>query len=455
MNSAPPSAVATPAALRELLDLADSGQLERLPDLVGDMHPSDIADLLASVPDEERQLLILKALPTDVGSETLAEMEEDEDRADLLTALSARRGAAMLHELADDDAADLLGEMRPGDRDRMLAALPSREAGEIRELLQYAEETAGGLMTTSLVSVSALATAAEAIAAIREQGREVEQLYTVFVVDGRGKLRGTVALDRLVLAEPEDRVESLVVPALATVRPGTDQEEVGRVMRRYDLVSLPVVDDRGGLLGRITVDDAIDAIEAETTEDILRLAGVSEEEELKAEWLESVRSRLPWLALNLVTAGLAASVILSFEELIREITFLAFLMPVIAALGGNTGTQALAVTIRRIAVGDEVRMGHFQVVRKEVLVGLLNGLVLGLGFAVFAYLREGDPRIGVVVLLAMWMNIVVAGFAGALIPTILKRVGVDPAVASSVFAHTLTDLVGFVLVLSLAAGLLL
>ena len=203
------------------------------------------------------------------------------------------------------------------------------------------------------------------------------------------------------------------------------------------------------------MDDAIDAIEAETTEDILRLAGVSEEEELKAGWLESVRSRLPWLALNLVTAGLAASVILNFEDLIKEVTFLAFLMPVIAALGGNTGTQALAVTIRRIAVGDEVRLGHFQVVRKEVLVGLLNGLVLGVGFAAFAYLREGDPRIGVVVLLAMWMNIVVAGFAGALIPTILQRVGVDPAVASSVFAHTLTDLVGFVLVLSLAAGLLL
>ena len=454
MSADPPPTVASRAALEELLELVESGELARVPALVGGMHPSDIADLLASVPSEDQRLEVLKALPNEVASETLAEMEEDEDRAELLTELGARRGAELLHELADDDAADLLGELDPGDRDRMLAALPSEEAGEIRELLRYGEETAGGLMTTSLVSVSTSATAAEAIAEIREKGREVEEFYTVFVVDQRGLLEGTVPLDDLILADPDDPVQSLVVPAAATVLPDTDQEEVGRVMGRYNLVNIPVVNDEGSLLGRITFDDVIDVIEAETTEDILRLAGVSDEEELKGGWLDSVRSRLPWLVLNLFTAGVAASVILKFVEVIEEEPFLAFLMPVIAALGGNTGTQALAVTIRRIAVGDELPGGRFKVVGKEVLVGLLNGLVLGLLFALFAYVREDDPRIGVVVLLAMWANIVVAGFAGALIPTVLKRLGVDPAVASSVFVHTLTDLVGFVMVLSLAQGLL-
>ena len=454
MSAEGPPAVASPAALAELLELVERGDLARLPELVAGMHPSDIADLVASVPMEPRRLQVLKALPTEVASGTLAEMEEDEDRAELLTAMDARKGAALLHELADDDAADLLGELEPVDRDRMLAALPSEEAGEIRELLRYGEDTAGGLMTTSLVSVSAASRAAEAIARIRVQGREVEDFYTVFVVDRRGRLRGTVPLDDLVLADPDESVESLVVPAAATVTPETDQEEVGRVMGRYNLVNIPVVDEEGSLLGRITFDDVIDVIEAETTEDILRLAGVSDEEELKAGWLESVRSRLPWLVLNLVTAGVAASVILGFEELVSRFTFLAFLMPVIAALGGNTGTQALAVTIRRIALGDGLRTGRFEVVRKEVLVGLLNGFVLGSCFALFAYVREGDPRIGLVVLLAMWANIVVAGFAGALVPTVLKRFGADPAVASSVFVHTLTDLVGFVMVLSLAAGLL-
>ena len=446
--------VANPAALAELLALAERGEIARLTGLVAEMHPSDIADVIASVASEEQRLAFLKALPTEVASETLAEMEEYEDRAELLTALDAKRGAALLQELADDDIADLLGELGPDDRDRMLAALPSAEAGEIRDLLRYGEETAGGLMTTALVSVSADATASEAIAAIREQGREVEDFYTVFVVDDGDQLRGTVPLDDLILADPGDAVESLVEPPVATVFPDTDQEEVGRVIGRYNLVSVPVVNDEGTLLGRITFDDVIDVIEAETTEDILKLAGVSDEEELKADWFESVRSRLPWLLLNLVTATMAALVILHFEDVIGEITILAFLMPVIAALGGNTGTQALAVTIRRIAVGDGLRAVHFGVVGKEVLVGLLNGFVLGLFFAVFAYLMEGDPRLGVVVLLAMWANIIVAGFAGAMIPTVLHRLGVDPAVASSVFVHTLTDLVGFTMVLSLATALL-
>ena len=443
-----------PVALRKVLALAEDGDLGRLPDVVLGLHASDIADVIASVSSEARRKQVLEALPTDIASETLAEMEEDEDRAELLTAFGAKRGAEFLQELADDDAADLVGELEPADQDRFLAALPNEEAGEIRDLLRYDEETAGGLMTTALVSVFADTSAGEAIAEIRLQGREVEDFYTVFVVDDRGRLLGTVPLDDLILADPEDRVEYLVEPPAATVSPDTDQEEVGHLMGRYNLVSLAVVNEDMTLLGRITFDDVIDVIEAETTEDILRLAGVSDVEELKADWLESVRSRLPWLLLNLVTATVAASVILSFEEVIQGVTFLAFLMPVIAALGGNTGTQALAVTIRRIAVGDGIRADNFRVVGKEVLVGLLNGFVLGLCFAVFAYVVYGAPQMGFVVLLAMWANIIVAGFAGAMIPTVLHRMGIDPAIASSVFVHTLTDLVGFTMVLSLAATVL-
>ena len=424
-------------------------------DSAAEMHPSDIADLVAAVESERLQLEILATLPTELASDTLAEMEEHEDRAELLSSLDAQRGAALLQDLPDDDAADLLGEMEPDDRNRMLAALPREEAVEIRDLLRYGEETAGGLMTTALVSVAAGSSAREGIAEVRRQGREVEDFYTVFVVDERNRLQGTVPLADLILADPGEEVAALVQPAAAVVPPDTDQEEVGRVMGRYNLVSVPVVGAEGVLLGHITFDDVIDVIEAETTEDILKLAGVSEEEELKAGWLESVRSRLPWLSLNLVTAALAAAVILSFEDLIGALPFLAFLMPVIAALGGNTGTQALAVTIRRIAIGDEWRPGHFEAVRKEVAVGLLNGFVLGSLFALGAFLWEGDPMLGVVVLLAMWANIIVAGFAGAMIPTVLDRLGIDPAVASSVFVHTLTDLVGFVMVLTLATALLL
>lgn len=428
--------------------------LSRFSEQAAGMHPSDIADLVASVPDVEERVRLLEALPVELASDTLAEMEEDEDRAQLLAALDAKRGAALLRDLADDDAADLVGELEPEDRDRLLAALPAQEASDIRDLLRYGEDTAGGLMTTAVVSVLRDATAGEAIAQVRRTGRLVENFYTVFVVDPRGRLRGTLQLDDLILADPRDPVSSLVQPVPATARPDTDQEEVGRIMGRYNLVSIPVVNDEGALLGRITFDDVIDVIEAETTEDILKLAGVSDDEELRAGWPDAVRSRLPWLVLNLFTAAVAASVILQFKDVVRETTFLAFLMPVIAALGGNTGTQSLAVTIRRIAVGQGSRRNRFRVVGKEALVGVLNGLVLGALFAAFAYLWEGSARMGLVVLLAMWANIAVAGLAGALVPTVLHRFGADPAVASSVFVHTLTDLVGFTMVLGLAIALL-
>ena len=443
------------ARLQELRALASGEGAVSVPEWVAAMHPSDIADLVASATSEERQLQILGSLPDEVASDTLAEMEDYEHPAELLSHLDSARGTALLQELADDDAADLLGEMEPVDRDRMLDALPIHQEGDIRHLLRYDEETAGGLMTTALVSVSTESSADHAIEEIRRQGREVEDFYTVFVVDQGRRLRGTVPLADLILADPAAPVSTLVEPIGATASPDDDQEEVGRVMGRYNMVSLPVVDENDVLLGSITFDDAIEVIEAETTEDILRLAGVSDEEEVKAGWRESVRSRLPWLTLNLVTAAAAASVILHFEDVVGRWTFLAFLMPVIAALGGNTGTQALAVTIRRIAVGNELRARHFEAVRKEVLVGLLNGFVLGALFSLFAYFMEGgDVRIGVVVLVAMWCNIIVAGFAGALVPTLLDRLGVDPAVASSVFVHTLTDLVGFVMVLTLATSIL-
>ncbi len=452
MSGVAPGRSAQPEAA-ELLALAETGDFERLAALAGDLHPSDIADLVASVPDDGR-LRILQALPTEVASETLAEMEEDEDRAQLLVALDSARGAELVRELADDDAADLVGELEPADRDRLLAALPSEEAEEIRDLLRFGEETAGGLMTTALVSVPAESTAGEAIGEVRRRGREVDDFYTVFVVDETGRLKGTVPLDDLILADPADPVASLAEPLGATVHPDTDQEEVGRFMGRYNLVAVPVVDASGVLLGRITFDDVVDVMEEETTEDILKLAGLPDDEELKSGWREAVRTRLPWLVLNLATATLAASVVLRYKDVVEGFVFLAFLMPVVAALGGNTGTQALAVTIRRIAVGEDLRPRPWGVVGKEVLVGLLNGLILGLCFALFAYFLDGDPRMGVVVLLAMWTNIVVAGFAGAMIPTVLHRLGVDPAVASSVFVQTLTDLVGFAMVLSLAAALL-
>ncbi len=420
--------------------------------LVADLHPSDLADVVEGL-SESDQVALMSALPTVLASETLAEMEQGEDRGDLLAALDPAKGAALIEELAGDDAADLMGELEPPAQQRILDVLREETADEIIDLLQYGEETAGGLMTSDLVAVRGSVTAAEALDQVRLQGREVEDFYTVFVVDEERRLLGTLRLDDLVIADPLSSIDALVEAPVSTVGADEDQEDVGRLIARYNLASIPVVRDDGVLLGRITFDDVIDVIEAEQTEDILLLAGVTDEEALRHDWWESVKTRLPWLVLNLITASLAASVILVFEDVIDQIVTLAFLAPIIAAMGGSSGTQSLAITIRRITTEGSGSARGF--VLKEILIGVVIGGVLGLGIALLAFGLEGDPILGVVVMLAMWGNQIVAGFAGAFVPATLDRLGVDPSVASSVFVHTLTDLCGFLLLLGLASKLLL
>lgn len=432
--------------------LVADGDLDAAGELVSDLHPSDLADLVEKM-DEAGQVALLSSLPVEVASEALAEMEEGEERGDLLAALTPQRGAELIEELADDDAADLMGELDLPEQKRIFDALPDETADELIDLLRYDEETAGGLMTTELVAVEGSLTAAVALAQVRVQGREIEDFYTVFVVDRARRLLGTLRLHDLVIADPTSSIDALVTDPVATVLPDVDQEKVGRLIARYNLASIAVVSDESVLLGRITFDDVIDVIEAEQTEDILRIAGIMDEEELRHTWKESVRTRLPWLALNLVTAAMAASVILVFEDVIDQVLTLAFLAPIIAALGGSSGTQSLVITIRRITVEGSGSARGF--VMKEILIGLVIGAVLGVGIGILAFALRGDVMLGVVVMLAMWGNQVVAGFAGAFVPATLDRMGVDPSVASSVFVHTLTDLCGFFLLLGLASKLLL
>ena len=437
--------------------LISEGDVAALEAMLEELHPSDIADVLESLGDALR-LALVRALPLDLASETLAEMEEGEVRAELLTALAPAEGAELLHELSDDDATDLVGELPPEARDRLLAELPTDEAGDIRDLLQYDQESAGGIMTTALVSVLGHVTAGEAIEAVRVQGREVEDFYTVFVVDEDTRLLGTVPLDDLILSDIDHRIGELVEPTVASVLPEADQEEVSHMIARYNLASLPVVSNDGILLGRVTFDDVIDVIEAESTEDLLLFSGVSEAEELRGSSFEAVRARLPWLLLNTMTASLAAGVVWWFRSEIAAATLLAVVMPVVAGLGGNAGQQALAVTVRRLATSAGPLEARGRVVGKEIMVASLNGAAIGVlvagAAAVLALAMGTNVRLGVVVLLAMWGNIAMAGFAGSFIPTFLDRMGQDPAVASTVFLTALTDLTGFLLLLGLATVIL-
>ena len=459
MSAAPTRHLKQPDLRERVYALVSARDLVPLPDLLSDLHPSDVADVLASLEERERVALV-GALPVALASEALAEMEEAEARGDLLAALAPEKGAELLGTLDDDDATDLIAELKPEEQARVLARMSAEDAGDIRRLLRFEEETAGSLMTTSLVAIRADLTAEEAIGDLRRQGREVDSFYNVFVVDSARRLEGIVPLDDLILAAPTTTLRELVQPIDITVPPDLDQEEVGRLMSRYNLVSVPVVQSDGQLIGRITFDDVIDVIEAEQTEDLLLLAGVSDEEEIRADWRTAVGARLPWLSINLLTAAIASSVVVFFGRTIESLWFLAAIMPIVAGMGGSSGTQSLAVTVRRIALARGSFEPRSDAVAKEAVVGLVNGLALGIfaftvGWVVVTVMPGVSPRLPWVVLLALGGNVLIAASMGALIPTALHRMGVDPAIASSVFLTALTDMCGFLLLLGLASALLL
>jgi len=442
----------SPDRVEWMVDLVRNGEIPVFVRRAHDFEPADLADVLAAL-DEDERVAVVQALPPELSSQALAELPEDAHAEDTLAALSPERAAQIVEELEDDDAAGILREMEPDKQERILQEVEDR--AEVERLLRYDEETAGGRMTTHLVSVRDTATAAEALEEIRRQSEEVEDFYQVFVVDADRRLVGILPFKSLVVSRPDRRIGEFMEDADITVKPDLDQEEVARVMARYNLPSVAVVDDSGRLLGRVTFDDVIDVVEAETTEDLLKFGGVSADEELAAAWTASVRSRLPWLYVNLLTAFLAGSVVYFFRETVQRTVVLAVWMPIIAGMGGNAGTQALAVTVRRLALGLIPRHLFVRVVGKEMLVGVTNGLAIGLVVGLVAALLGEQPTLGLVVFLAMAVNLFIAGFAGAFIPLVLERLGIDPAIASSIFVTTFTDTLGFLLLLGLAGWLLL
>lgn len=438
--------------LDELKGLAEREDLSTFLKLAPLVHPSDLADVLAAL-DEATRVRVVSELPTDLASMALAEMEAGENPSEMLLAVGPEYAAELVEALPSDDAAELVSELAPSDREAVLADLSDR--ADVERILHYPEDSAGRLMTTELAAVREDATLAEGIEEIRRQSGEDEDLYQVYVVDAQGRLKGTVPIARLIVASPARVVREVMEPPAVHVRPDQDQEEVARLMARYNLPAVPVVDEQGRLLGRVTFDDVIDIVEAETTEDILKFAGASPAEHLIGPWTTAVRHRLPWLVINLVTAFLAGAVVYAFQGTLARVVVLAVWMPIIAGMGGNAGTQALAVTVRRLGLGLLPRGRAWQVIRKEMLVGTINGLATGVVVALVATAIGQGWMLGVVVFLAMVGNLIVAGFAGAFIPIVLERTGVDPAVASSIFVTTFTDVCGFGLLLGLGTLLLL
>ncbi|WP_443939142.1 magnesium transporter [Pedobacter sp. MW01-1-1] len=427
---------------------------ESLKEVLREYHASEIAILFERLNKNEQQHII-NILPAEIASEIISEMDEESHPEDLLFQLHPDKRAEIVEELDYDDATDIISQLEDHEQNEILQDLNEEDASNIRNLLTYDEKTAGGLMNTDIICVNINLYKKDAIDEIIRQSEEMEEFYTIYVVDDHAVFKGVVSLKDIIKAKHNAKITELVKMDAVYVYPNTDQEEVANLISQYNLTSIPVIDKHHKLLGRVTFDDVIDVMEEESTEDILKISGVSEDEELSGNWLEAVKSRLPWLVINLATAFFASSVVRYFDPTIKLIPALAAYMTIIAGMGGNAATQALAVTVRRISLYDLSDNQAYRTVLKEFTVGLINGATNGFIVFIFAWLFDANAMLGLVIFLAMTGNLVIAGITGAGIPLILKRVGIDPAIASSIIITTFTDVFGFLLILGLASKLLL
>ncbi len=402
---------------------------------------------------------VLRQVPVDKVARILAEMNE-EMAAEILVAIRHQRAGRILDSFEPDDAADIIAEMAAADRDRLLQKLSVSDRANLQSLLAYDPESAGGIMTTSVDLAREDMTIDEAISLIREFADDHHDLHYVYVVDEESRLRGTVSLRKLIQAKPHYRIRDIMQSDIrGVVPPEMDQEEVAQLMAELNLPDIAVVDGEQRLLGIITHDDILDVVQEEATEDILMMAGAGSDESVHDQILFSVRRRNPWLLINLVTAFLAAFVVSQFQDQISALPILAVLMPIIAGVGGNSGQQALAVAIRSLALGQLQPGEGRMVVVRQTMIGLVNGVAVGLIAAAFVYAISGGMetrfRLATVVFAAMILNMLVAGLAGAFVPLFLRHINRDPAASSSILLTAVTDTGGFFIFLGLGSWLLL
>ena len=434
-------------SVRRLLRI---GATANLLNLLQKQHPADLGQIFGELHDSERHaaFAVLVDRQPKLAMESLSELGAERG-ALLLAGKSAEDISKLVQEIASDDAAALIDYLPDELSHEVLELMRRRESGQVESLLDYAEQTAGRIMNPNVFACSEDLTVAEAVSAL-QSAINVEMVFYLYVVDARRHLVGVTSLRRLLLVSPETPLKRIMTPDVFSVRVDTDQEEAARLVASYNLLAIPVVDEENKLAGVITVDDVIDVLKDEATEDLYRLAGVSGDERIETPAFEALKKRLPWLGINLVTAFLAASVVAAFEHTISQATALAVFMPIVAGMGGNAATQTLTVIVRGIALGELSWPNARKALFKESAIGLGNGVVLGVVAALVAWGTKGNPVLGLLLGMAMVCNMFVAATAGTLVPLGLKALKVDPALASSVFITTFTDVVGFASFLGLA-----
>jgi len=415
---------------------------------VGRLHQSEVGDLLEALGPEQRRALI-DLMGQDFDFAALTEVD-DAIRAEIVDAMPNEQIAQAMQELDSDDAVYILEDLDSEDQDEILAQLPFTERIRLRRSLAYPEETAGRRMQTEFVAVPPFWTVGQTIDYMREEQNLPDRFTQIFVIDPTFRLLGAIDLDRILRAKRTVKIEDIMHETRHAIPAMMDQEEAAREFEQYDLLSAAVVDENERLVGVLTIDDVVDVIQQEAEEDLLRMGGVGDEE-LSDTVLRASRSRVPWLLVNLVTAFLAASVIGLFDATIEQIVALAVLMPIVAGMGGNAGSQTMTVTVRALATRDLDIYNAGRIIRREMGVGFINGVIFAVLIGAVAGTWFQSPEIGAIIAAAMIINMFVAALAGILIPLLLDRLGADPAVASAVFVTAVTDVVGFFAFLGLAA----
>lgn len=433
--------------LEEIREMASKGSTSYIDQRIIHLHPADIAEIIDELENEQAKF-VFRHLDDELQGEVLMELEE-EVREKFINSFDAKQIASQLENLDSDDAADILGELSTKRQLEVIAEMNEEDAADLVELLNYDEDTAGGLMQTEFIKAKIDWAVTRCIVELRRQAEDVEKVYTIYVVDDSDKLVGLLSLKSLLFANPKTKIKDLYQETnIISVTTNTKGEEVARLMDKYDLVSIPVVDLQRKLVGRITIDDIVDLIREEADKDFQMASGISENVEANASVWRLSRARLPWLFIGMFGGILGAQVIGNFEVQIGKIPALAFFIPLVAAMGGNVGVQSSAVVVQSLANGTNQFTTILSRVKKEALLGLLNGLICGSVIFLVTWMLE-SPTLGITVSLALFTVIVFAAILGTLIPLILHKYGIDPAVATGPFITTMNDVVGLFIYFSM------
>ncbi len=436
--------------LEELIQSLDHKNKNKLKELFDELHSYDKAQLLMDLTPEQREMF--RHFSDEELAEIFEELEYEEQKV-LIDELGVKRTAGILEEMSSDDAADLLGELEETEKLEIFQMMDDKEEIDIKKLMQYPEDTAGGLMTDEFITIPDTFTTDDTLKRIRKIGPDAETAYYLYVVDEKKNLRGVLSLRELIISDPKTKVEDIMFERVVSVPADMDQEDVADIMEKYDFLALPVVQENK-VMGIITIDDVVDVLQDEASEDIYKFGGFSGSDqdlkEVSTSIFKSAQRRIPWLVLLLFLGLLAGNIIGQFEETLENVAILAVFIPMIADMAGNTGTQSLAVVVRGLTLGEYEEQGVFPVIRREAGAGIIIGVVNGLLISVIATLWQGNAMLGMVIGLSLLITLFVATLSGTIIPLIMNKLNIDPAVASGPFITTINDMIGLTIYFTIA-----